>query len=61
MSTIEHGINAMDAELAALREWGAEAQLIRADQAMNELKNSGAWDQAIAMRDLQRQINEGQQ
>lgn len=55
---MEPGIQAMDRELALLKEWGAEAQRIRADKALNDLKNSGAWDQAIAMRDLQRQLNE---
>lgn len=57
---MEPGIQAMDRELALLKEWGAEAQRIRADKALNDLKNSGAWDQAIALRDLQRQLNEGQ-
>jgi hypothetical protein len=60
VNELKPGIKAMDAELAKLREWGTEAARIRADKAMNELKNSGAWDQAVAMRDLQRQINEGQ-
>jgi hypothetical protein len=53
--------------LAALKQWGAEAAANRADEAINlardrarnAFKSSPAYDAAVALRDLQRQINEG--
>jgi len=54
---ITPGMEAMDRELALLREWGTEAAKLRVDRATNAAKAVPLYDARVALRDLQRQVN----
>lgn len=54
---ITPGMEAHDAEMAALRAWGSEAKRIRADRALNAAKADPLYDARVAFRALKQELN----